>query len=172
MVMASSVPSSSPLSKLKDMNLWDIEDDGGSLPDGWVLNLNSLKSLGIINYLYVWSHAISDLPWGAADKRLRWVRSIKWHGCWRWWHGMETSQFPPYSVSPNFQSWNLFLQVFNMLPLWKISLTISDCPNLIGLPEWISEFTSLEYLGFTRCSPNLTSLPDVILQFTKANKRV
>ncbi len=50
MVMASSVPSSSPLSKLKDMNLWDIEDDGGSLPDGWVLNLNSLKSLGIINY--------------------------------------------------------------------------------------------------------------------------
>uniref|UniRef100_A0A2N9J2T6 Rx N-terminal domain-containing protein n=1 Tax=Fagus sylvatica TaxID=28930 RepID=A0A2N9J2T6_FAGSY len=42
------------------------------------------------------------------------------------------------------------------------NLTISDCPNLICLPEWISEFTSLEYLQFTRCAPNLTSLPDVI----------
>ena len=43
------------------------------------------------------------------------------------------------------------------------NLTISDCPNLICLPECISEFTSLEYLQFTRCAPNLTSLPDILM---------
>ena len=54
MVMASSVPyslsSPSPLSKLKNMTLWDIEDDGGSLPDWWVSNLISLESVVIGNY--------------------------------------------------------------------------------------------------------------------------
>ena len=54
MAMTSSLPSSSsspsPLSKLKVIALYNIEDDGGSLPDGWASNLNSLKSLVICNY--------------------------------------------------------------------------------------------------------------------------
>jgi hypothetical protein len=48
MEMASSLPSSSPspLSKLKTLDLACIEDIE-SLPDEWLLNLNSLNSLSI-----------------------------------------------------------------------------------------------------------------------------
>uniref|UniRef100_A0A2N9GSQ0 Disease resistance R13L4/SHOC-2-like LRR domain-containing protein n=1 Tax=Fagus sylvatica TaxID=28930 RepID=A0A2N9GSQ0_FAGSY len=165
MAMTSSLPSSSsspsPLSKLKDMTLWDIEDDGGSLPDGWVSNLNSLKSLVICNYPRLKSMSgamryltslekleisscdefdpFSDV--GAEDDSMEWIHL----NC------LHTLSF---SKLPKLESLPAGLQRVTTLK----NLTFSDCPNLIGLPEWIGEFTSLEYLRFTGCAPNLTSL--------------
>uniref|UniRef100_A0A2N9HEJ8 Disease resistance R13L4/SHOC-2-like LRR domain-containing protein n=1 Tax=Fagus sylvatica TaxID=28930 RepID=A0A2N9HEJ8_FAGSY len=161
MVMASSVPSSSsspsPLSRLKDMALYNIEDDGGSLPDGWASNLNSLKSLVICNYPRLTSMSGAMQYLTSLEK----LKIMAWNGAeddgmeWRHLNCLHTLCF---SKLPKLESLPAGLQCVTTLK----NLTISDCPNLICLPEWISEFTSLEYLRFTRCAPNLTSLPGVI----------
>uniref|UniRef100_A0A2N9H264 Disease resistance protein At4g27190-like leucine-rich repeats domain-containing protein n=1 Tax=Fagus sylvatica TaxID=28930 RepID=A0A2N9H264_FAGSY len=153
MAMTSSLPSSSsspsPLSKLKDMTLWDIEDDGGSLPDGWASNLNSLKSLVICNYPRLTSMS-------GAMRYLTSLEKLEISGCddfdplsdvgaeddgmeWRHLNCLHTLCF---SKLPKLESLPAGLQRVTTLK----NLTISDCPNLICLPEWISEFTSLEYL--------------------------
>jgi hypothetical protein len=156
MVMASSVPSSSsspsPLSKLKDMSLYNIEDDGGSLRNGWASNLNSLKSLVIRNYPRLTSMS-------GAMRYLTSLEKLKISRCdefdplsdvgaeddgmeWRHLNCLHTLCF---SKLPKLESLPAGLQCVTTLK----NLTISDCPNLLCLPEWISEFTSLEYLRFT-----------------------
>jgi hypothetical protein len=152
MVMASSVPSSSsspsPLSKLKDMTLWDIEDDGGSLPDGCAANLNSLKSLVILNYPRLTSMSgdmryltslenlhISDCD--EFDPFLRFLRDLRIQDC------LNLTTFPE--------------RISELTSLQR--LAIIRCPNLTSLPDGMHGLTSLQSLEIIGC-PNLTSLPD------------
>uniref|UniRef100_A0A2N9GSW3 Disease resistance protein At4g27190-like leucine-rich repeats domain-containing protein n=1 Tax=Fagus sylvatica TaxID=28930 RepID=A0A2N9GSW3_FAGSY len=177
MAMTSSLPSSSsspsPLSKLKDMTLWDIEDDGGSLPDGWASNLNSLKSLVIRNYPRLTSMS-------GAMRYLTSLEKLEISGCddfdplsdvgaeddgmeWRHLNCLHTLCF---SKLPKLESLPAGLQRVTTLK----NLTISDCPNLICLPEWISDclksLKKLRIVGF----PNLTTFPEWISNFTSLEK--
>jgi hypothetical protein len=152
MVMASSVPSSSsspsPLSKLKDMTLWDIEDDGGSLPDGCAANLNSLKSLVILNYPRLTSMSgdmryltsLEKLKISSCDEFdpfLRFLRYLTIQDC------LNLTTFPE--------------RISELTSLQR--LAIIRCPNLTSLPDGMDGLTSLQSLEIIRC-PNLTSLPD------------
>uniref|UniRef100_A0A2N9H9D1 Disease resistance R13L4/SHOC-2-like LRR domain-containing protein n=1 Tax=Fagus sylvatica TaxID=28930 RepID=A0A2N9H9D1_FAGSY len=156
MVMASSVPSSSsspsPLSRLKDMALYNIEDDGGSLPDGWASNLNSLKSLVICNYPRLTSMSGAMQYLTSLEK----LKIMAWNGAEDDGMEVETSQLPPYSVF--LQTSKAGVSPCSCLKSLK-KLRIVGFPNLTTFPEWISNFTSLEILEIEEC-PNLTSLPD------------
>ncbi|XP_050283871.1 putative disease resistance protein RGA3 [Quercus robur] len=154
-----SLPSSSftpfPLSKLKSMSLYNIEDEV-SLPP----NLNSLKSLDI-----QWCPRLISLSGVMRYLTSLEKLSIKW-----------CDEFNPLSdVDADGMEWRHLncLRSLNFENLQKLeylpaglqnvttlqSLFISSCPNLKSFPEWISELTSLDKLGIFRCGPNLRSLP-------------
>jgi hypothetical protein len=151
MEMASSLPSSSPspLSKLKSLALAYIE----SLPDEWLLNLNSLNTLsieccprltslsGVLRYLTSLERlAIEDCnefsPLSDVDdddgmewKRLNCLRYLQFRGL------------------PKLKSLPAGLQHIATLQ----SLEISVCHNLMSLPEWMSCLSSLKKLIITAC---------------------
>ena len=121
MAMASLLPSSSPLSKLKIMTLAFREDEVPLLDD-WPSNLMFLKKLKI------WRcPGLTSLS--EAVRYLTFLRSLA------------------FLELPKLESLPASLQhLTNLLDLY-----IVDCPNLMILPEWISKLTSLETLGIYGC---------------------
>ncbi|XP_075673578.1 disease resistance protein RGA2-like [Castanea sativa] len=121
MAMASLVPPSSPLSKLKIMTV-SFREDEVPLLDDWPSNLMSLKKL------MIWcSPGLTSLP--EAVRYLTSLRSLA------------------FKDLPKLESLPASLQHLTNLQ----DLYIIDCPSLTILPEWISKLTSLETLGIDRC---------------------
>ncbi|KAM4099291.1 hypothetical protein ACJW30_07G146800 [Castanea mollissima] len=121
MAMASLVPPSSPLSKLKIMTV-SFGEDEVPLLDDWPSNLMSLKKLKI------WSSpGLTSLP--EAVRYLTSLRSLA------------------FQELPKLESLPASLQHLTNLQ----DLYIRDCPSLTILPEWISKLTSLETLGIHGC---------------------
>ncbi|KAL4616244.1 hypothetical protein ACB092_07G185000 [Castanea dentata] len=121
MAMASLLPPSSPLSKLKIMTVSFIEDEVPLLDD-WPSNLMSLKKL------MIWRcPGLTSLP--EAVRYLTSLRSLA------------------FKELPKLESLPASLQHLTNLQ----DLYIVDCPSLTILPEWISKLTSLETLGIRGC---------------------
>ncbi|XP_075675202.1 disease resistance protein RGA2-like [Castanea sativa] len=121
MAMASLLPPSSPLSKLKIMTV-SFREDEVPLLDDWPSNLMSLKKLDI------WCcPGLTSLP--EAVRYLTSLRSLA------------------FQELPKLESLPASLQHLTNLQ----DLYIIDCPSLTILPEWISKLTSLETLGIDRC---------------------
>uniref|UniRef100_A0A2N9I8L3 Rx N-terminal domain-containing protein n=1 Tax=Fagus sylvatica TaxID=28930 RepID=A0A2N9I8L3_FAGSY len=126
----------------------DNEDDGGSLPDGCAANLNSLKSLVILNYPRLTSMSgdmryltsLENLHISGCDEFdpfLRFLRYLRIQDC------LNLTTFPE--------------RISELTSLQR--LEIIRCPNLTSLPDGMDGLTSLQSLEIIRC-PNLTSLPD------------
>ncbi|KAL4601124.1 hypothetical protein ACB092_11G249500 [Castanea dentata] len=152
---SSSLSSSSPLSKLNDMNLNSVEDIE-SLPAEWALY--SLKQLQIWNCprLTSMSGAVRNLTslckLSIVDcEEFDPLRDMHDDGMeWRCLICLRELRF---KGIPKLKSLPVGLQCISTLK----QLTISNCPNLMTLPE----LTSLEYLEIFRCEPNLTSLLEI-----------
>ncbi|XP_050284760.1 putative disease resistance protein RGA4 isoform X2 [Quercus robur] len=148
---SSSLSSSSPLSKLNKMTLVSIEDIE-SLPAKWALyslkelhirNCPRLTSMsGAVHYLT----SLCSLSIGNCEEfdPLRDMHDdgMEWR-CLIWLCDLYFSGIPKLKSLP------VGLQCISTLK----KLIISNCPNLMTLPE----LTSLEYLEIKRCEPNLTS---------------
>ncbi|XP_075673635.1 disease resistance protein RGA2-like [Castanea sativa] len=121
MAMASLLPPSSPLSKLKIMTV-SFREDEVPLLDDWPSNLMSLKKLDI------WCcPGLTSLP--EAVRYLTSLRSLA------------------FQELPKLESLPASLQHLTNLQ----DLYIRDCPSLTILPEWIIKLTSLETLGIHGC---------------------
>jgi hypothetical protein len=151
MEMASSLPSSSPspLSKLKSLALAYIE----SLPDEWLLNLNSLNTLsieccprltslsGVLRYLTSLERlTIYDCnefsPLSDVDDNdgMEWKR-------------LNCLRYLQFRELPKLKSLPAGLQHIATLQ----HLQIRDCPNLMSFPEWMCCLSSLEKLTIKQC---------------------
>ncbi|KAK4591857.1 hypothetical protein RGQ29_016351 [Quercus rubra] len=154
---SSSLSSSSPLSKLNTMDLVSIEDIE-SLPAEWALNLHSLKGLKIWNCPKLTSMS-------GAVRHLTSLCELSIYNCEEFdplrdmhddgmeWRCLICLRHLFFRDIPKLKSLPVGLQCISTLNM----LLISNCPNLMTLPE----LTSLEYLGIYRCEPNLTSLLEI-----------
>ncbi|XP_050284776.1 putative disease resistance protein RGA4 isoform X4 [Quercus robur] len=154
-VSYSSLSSSSPLSKLNDMTLFSIEDIE-SLPAEWALH--SLKELYIENCprLTSMSGAVRNLTslclLSIVDcEEFDPFRDM--HDDGMEWRCLNCLRDLFFKGIPKLKSLPVGLQCISTLK----ELRISNCPNLMTLPE----LTSLEYFGIARCEPNLTSLLEI-----------
>jgi Leucine-rich repeat (LRR) protein len=159
--------SSTPLSKLKSIYLGFIEDLE-TLPEEWLKNLTSLKSLMIrgCNRLNSLSQGIQHL--GAlqdldldecAELELANVEDEMQ------WQGLKSLLSLSFSCLPKLVSLPLGLQHGTTLQ----KLLISDCENLTAIPEWIRNCTSLQVLEIYGCS-SLTSLPEGMRSLTSLQR--
>nr|XP_023925072.1 putative disease resistance protein RGA4 [Quercus suber]XP_023925073.1 putative disease resistance protein RGA4 [Quercus suber]XP_023925074.1 putative disease resistance protein RGA4 [Quercus suber]XP_023925076.1 putative disease resistance protein RGA4 [Quercus suber]XP_023925077.1 putative disease resistance protein RGA4 [Quercus suber]XP_023925078.1 putative disease resistance protein RGA4 [Quercus suber]XP_023925079.1 putative disease resistance protein RGA4 [Quercus suber]XP_02392508 len=152
---SSSLSSSSPLSKLNDMQLDSIEDIE-SLPAEWALY--SLKEL------YIWKcPRLTSMS--EAVRYLTSLCSLSIGNCEEFdplrdmhddgmeWRCLNCLRDLSFSGIPKLKSLPVGLQCISTLK----ELRIPNCPNLMTLPE----LTSLEYLWICRCEPNLTSLLEI-----------
>ncbi|KAM4072976.1 hypothetical protein ACB094_11G180900 [Castanea mollissima] len=154
-LVPSSLSSSSPLSKLNFMSLGSVEDIE-SLPAEWALY--SLKKLRIWNCprLTSMSGAVRNLT---SLCELSIVECEEFdplrdmHDDGMEWRCLICLRYLRFSGIPKLKSLPVGLQCVSTLK----ELTISNCPNLMTLPE----LTSLEYLKIERCEPNLTSLLEI-----------
>ncbi|XP_065631049.1 putative disease resistance protein RGA3 isoform X2 [Quercus suber] len=138
-LLSSSSSLSSPLSKLKNMEISSM-DDVVSLPHGWTSNLISLESL------YIWR--CKELNLGSD------VDNMEWR------HLNRLSHLEFHSL-PKLNSLPAGLQHVTTLKM----LTISHCENLKTLPRWIRKLISLESLIIGDCH-NLKSLPNEMRDLT------
>ena len=121
MAMASLLPPSSPLSKLKIMTL-SFREDEVTLLDDWLSNLMSLKKL------MIWRcPGLTSLP-----EAVQYLTSL---------HSLAFQELL------KLESFPASLQHLTNLQ----NLYIINCPSLTILPEWISKLTSLETLGIENC---------------------
>jgi hypothetical protein len=149
--------SSTPLSKLKSIMLYSIEDLE-TLPEELLKKLTSLRSLtiGRCNRLNSLSPGIQHL---AA------LQDLNLHGCPELelanvedemqWQGLKSLLSLKFSCLPKLVSLPLGLQHGTTLQ----KLLIKDCENLTAIPEWIHNCTSLQVFEIDGCS-SLTSLPE------------
>ncbi|XP_030965463.1 putative disease resistance protein RGA4 [Quercus lobata] len=185
--MTSSLPCSSsflssPFSKLKSMALFSIKDIE-ALPDNWMSNLSSLKSLRIKGGPKLKSLSLA-VPHLTSLERLdildcELFDSINDMGDdGTEWQHLKCLSSLSYANVPNLKSIPSGLQHVTALRKLEISncpnltifpeltsvvyLHISDSPNLTSIPDGISNLTSLEELCIFNC-PNLKSLPDEML---------
>ena len=163
MTMASSLPSSSssPLSRLKSMFLRSVKDMD-SLPNEWASNLNFLKNLVIINCLRLssLSRAMQYLTsleelWITDCDEFKSLSDIDDDDDGMEWEHLNCLRSLRFESLLKLESLPTGLQ--HVATLQK--LIISACPNLISLPEWICELTSLEHLVIARYASKLTSIP-------------
>ncbi|XP_065621808.1 putative disease resistance protein RGA4 [Quercus suber] len=152
---SSSLSASSPLSKLHKMDLDSIEDIE-SLPAEWALysvkylrfwdcpKLTSMSGamlyLTSLDFLLISNCEEFDPLRDMHDDGMEWRCLI----CLRRLY---------FGSIPKLKSLPVGLQCISTLK----ELIISNCPNLMTLPE----LTSLEYLRIERCEPNLTSLLEI-----------
>uniref|UniRef100_A0A2N9FNW9 Rx N-terminal domain-containing protein n=1 Tax=Fagus sylvatica TaxID=28930 RepID=A0A2N9FNW9_FAGSY len=163
MSATSSLPSysssSPPLSKLKSLILFDIQDVE-SLPEELLKNLASLQRLHISD-----CPNLTSLPEGIGN--LTSLQRLRISGC-----PNLTSLPEGIGNLTSLQS----LDISNCLNLTSLSegisnltslqiLHIFDCPNLTSLLEGIGNLTSLQRLRIFKC-PNLASLPEGIGNLT------
>ncbi|XP_030963000.1 putative disease resistance protein RGA3 [Quercus lobata] len=154
-VSSSSLSSSSPLSKLNEMQLDSIEDIE-SLPAEWALH--SLKQLYIQNCPRLTSMS-------GAVRNLTSLCSLSIVNCEEFdpfrdmhddgmeWRCLICLRDLRFEGIPKLKSLPVGLQCISTLK----ELIISNCPNLMTLPE----LTSLESLWIQGCEPNLTSLLEI-----------
>ena len=131
MEMTSSLPSSSPspLSKLKSLALSDIKDIE-SLPDEWLLNLNSLNSLSI--------ECCPRLT--SLSGVLRYLTSLERLTI------EDCNEFSPFSdVDDDGMEWKRL----NCLRY----LYFTGLPKLKSLPAGLQHIATLQYLQISKC-PN------------------
>ena len=150
---SSSLSSSSPLSKLNEMTLESIEDIE-SLSTEWALY--SLKELRIWDCPRLTSMS-------GAVRYLTSLHSLSIENCEEFdpdmhndgmeWQCLICLRSLFFRDIPKLKSFPVGLQCISTLK----QLKISNCPNLMTLPE----LTPLEYLGIYRCEPNLTSLLEI-----------
>uniref|UniRef100_A0A2N9IQY7 Uncharacterized protein n=1 Tax=Fagus sylvatica TaxID=28930 RepID=A0A2N9IQY7_FAGSY len=157
MEMSSSLPSSSssPLSKLKTLDLECIEDVE-SLPDEWLLNLNSLNSLSIDR-----CPRLTSLS--GVLQRLTSLEDLTIKRCNEFsplsdvdddddgmeWKCLNCLRYLEFKGLPKLKSLPAGLQHIATLQ----HLEISNCPNLMSLPEWMCCLISLEKLIISDCPP-------------------
>ncbi|KAM4072968.1 hypothetical protein ACB094_11G180100 [Castanea mollissima] len=152
---SSSLSSSSPLSKLNKMTLGSVEDIE-SLPAEWALY--SLKQLRIWKCprLTSMSGAVRNLT-SLCELSIGYCEEFDplrdMHDDGMEWRCLICLRELHFSGIPKLKSLPVGLQCISTLKV----LTISNCPNLMTLPE----LTSLEYLEIERCEPNLTSLLEI-----------
>ena len=152
---SSSLSSSSPLSKLNNMHLDSIEDIE-SLPAEWALY--SLKELRIRNCPKLTSMS-------GAVRHLTSLCELSIYNCEEFdplrdmhddgmeWRCLNCLRSLWLRGIPKLKSLPVGLQCISTLK----QLIISNCPNLMTLPE----LTLLESIGISRCEPNLTSLLEI-----------
>ncbi|XP_050274023.1 putative disease resistance protein RGA1 [Quercus robur] len=163
MIIESSLPSSSssssspPLSKLKSLSLFRMQDIE-SLSDDWLQNLTSLEYLEIwacprlkslsrfmqsltsLKKLEIGDFEEVDLICDESDNSTKWDTNLQ---------EIRLSIFPHLDSLPKC--------IGNLKSLQ--SLKIDEWPNLTSLPEWIGDLTSLQKIEIYLC-PKLTSLPE------------
>ncbi|XP_075646875.1 putative disease resistance protein RGA1 [Castanea sativa] len=152
---SSSLSSSSPLSKLNYMSLGSVEDIE-SLPAEWALY--SLKRLQILNCPRLTSMSgavrnLTSLCWLSIFDCEEFDPLRDMHDDGMEWQRLICLRDLRFRGIPKLKSLPVGLQCISTLK----ELRISNCPNLMTLPE----LTSLEYLGIERCEPNLTSLLEI-----------
>ena len=152
---SSSLSSSSPLSKLTHMILESIEDIE-SFQAEWALY--SLKELRIQDCPKLTSMSgavryLSSLCWLSIDNCEEFDPLRDMHDDGMEWRCLICLRDLYFTGIPKLKSLPLGLQCISTLK----QLSISNCPNLMILPE----LTSLEYLRFERCEPNQTSLLEI-----------
>ncbi|XP_062175758.1 putative disease resistance protein RGA4 [Alnus glutinosa] len=150
MSTATTSSSSTPLSKLKSIQLHSIPDLE-TLPDEWLKNLTSLDSLMIkgcnrLNSLSPGIQHLAALQYLNLDDcpelELANVEDEMQ------WQGLKSLLFLKFSRLPKLVSLPLGLQHATTLQ----RLQISDCENLTAIPEWIHNCTSLQVLEIDGCS--------------------
>ena len=149
---SSSLPSSSPLSKLNKIELNYIEDIESLPAEGALYSLKELR---------IWDCPKLTSMFGA----MRYLTSLclllignckefdplrDMHDDGMEWQCLTCLRDLRFGGIPKLKSLPVGLQCISTLK----HLTISNCPNLMALPE----LTSLEVLWIERCEPNLTSL--------------
>ncbi|XP_062173320.1 disease resistance protein RGA2-like isoform X3 [Alnus glutinosa] len=149
--------SSTPLSKLKFLQLDSLEDLE-TLPKEWLKKLTSLNSLTIRS-----CNRLNSLFPGI--QHLAALQQLDLHDCPELelanvedemqWQGLKSLLSLKFSRLPKLVSLPLGLQHATTLQ----KLLISDCENLMAIPEWIHNCTSLQVLKIKGCS-SLTSLPE------------
>jgi Leucine-rich repeat (LRR) protein len=159
--------SSTPLSKLKSLYLKFIEDLE-TLPEEWLKNLTSLKSLSIqgCNKLNSLSQGIQHLAalqeldlYHCPELELASVEDEMQ------WQGLKSLLSLNFSCLPKLVSLPLGLQHRTTLQ----KLLLSNCENLTAIPEWIRNCTSLQVLEIYGCS-SLTSLPEGMRSLTSLQR--
>ncbi|XP_040993755.1 putative disease resistance protein RGA4 isoform X2 [Juglans microcarpa x Juglans regia] len=156
---STSVSSSfAPLSKLKHLRLHRIEDLH-ILPEKGLQNLNSLKSLHIVN-----CHRLKSLSQGIQyltalqELRLKHCHNLYIGGndeVEMGWKGLESLHSLDFIGLPKLESLPSGLEHVTTLKM----LQISGCSLLTAIPEWIRNWTSLQEFEISNC-PNLTLLPE------------
>ena len=148
MKITSSLPSSSysyrPLSKLKSLSLFAIQDLE-FLPEQWFQNLASLERLEILK-----CPRLKSLSLSLSVQYLTSLKLLEISGC------KEVDLFNDDGA-----------QSVSVTTLQ--TLRVSDVLSLITLPVWIGDLTSLQNLEIYRC-PNLKSLSDGIVNLTSLIK--
>ncbi|XP_059434716.1 putative disease resistance protein RGA1 [Corylus avellana] len=160
---ATASSSSTPLSKLKSIQLTSIEDLE-TLPEDWSKNLTSLESLKIFS-----CNRLSSLSPGI--QHLTALQNLVLYNCrvlepvndedGMQWQGLKSLLSLNIQNLPKLVSLPLGLQHATTLQ----SLEISNCENLTAIPEWIHNCTSLQKLVIKGCA-NLTSLPEGMRSLT------
>ncbi|XP_059428632.1 putative disease resistance protein RGA4 [Corylus avellana] len=160
---ATTSSSSTPLSKLKYIEL-DFIEDLETLPEDWSKNLTSLESLRIQS-----CKRLNSLSPGI--QHLTSVQDLELYNCHELelandedgmqWQGLKSLLSLKFSHLPKLVSLPLGLQHATTLQ----SLYISNCKNLTAIPDWIHNFTSLQELRINECA-SLTSLPKGIRSLT------
>jgi len=165
--------SSSPfsdLSKLKYFNLEKLEQLE-SLPEEWLPNLTSLKTLFIrgccklrIFMSPLFQH-LSALEYLWISKCRELISNENEEGTQ--WTGPTTLRRLCIQDVQNFVSLPRELRHATTLQ----ELHINNCPTLNSLPEWIGDLTSLKNLQIWKC-PNLISLPEGMRRLTSLRQLI
>jgi Leucine-rich repeat (LRR) protein len=159
--------SSTPLSKLKFLQLDSLEDLE-TLPKEWLKNFTSLDHLKIqdCNKLNSLSQGIQHLAalqkldlYDCPELELANVEDEMQ------WQGLKSLLSLNFSRLPKLVSLPLGLQHATSLQ----KLLISYCENLTAIPEWIHNWTSLQELEIDACS-SLTSLPEGMRSLTSLRR--
>ncbi|XP_065620715.1 putative disease resistance protein RGA1 [Quercus suber] len=133
-----------PLSKLKSMSIWNMEE---TLPKELMCNLISLQHLDIEN-------CCGPLPLSrhlTALQNLRVVGSkevdLTNDGDEMEWHGLQSLRKLNFSYLPNLATLPVGIQHLTSLQ----TLEIFNCPSLLAIPEWICNLNSLQTLQILDC---------------------
>ncbi|KAK4591976.1 hypothetical protein RGQ29_016446 [Quercus rubra] len=134
-----------PLSKLKSMSIWDMEE---TLPKELMCNLISLQDLKIY-------YCCGPLP---LSRHLTALQNLTVMGSEEVdltndgdemeWHGLQSLRNLEFKFLPNLATLPVGIQYLTSLQ----TLKIQSCTRLLAIPEWIGKITSLQTLQIEYCT--------------------
>ena len=133
-----------PLSKLKSMTIWDMEE---TLPKELMCNLISLQDLEI--YDCCGPLPLSRHLTALQNLTVRWSEEVDLtnDGDEMEWHGLQSLRYLEFYELPNLATLPVGIQHLTSLQI----LLIGSCPSLSAIQEWICNLTSLQKLKIWGC---------------------